>query len=877
MNNGQVVTLNQLFDIHRNITIQKRLGIWKNISFYRNFANLKTLNPDKNGPQISFSRGSGGTQVNSSGLIELIPSNLQTYSEDFDTANWSKSGTSTCVKNQVGFNGLPNNACLFTCQAGVGSYLSNAVSVTNNTITTRWAIVKAGTTSKIIFEFSNNGTITQTTFDITTGSITGDTNASITDLGNGWKRVSRTVTSGATGSQSWIAIYFDTYGSASGATTMTIDRVQVESGSVANQYVKTTNVAASAPRFTHNPLTNSSLGLLIEGSRTNLIYPSIPDGTNLNLQNVTLSTNQGISPDGTNNATRMTSVLGSQARAETSQFSNSVAYVVSAFVKYESARYVGFGHYVTSTQQISFDILNGTIGSITGTEFSSPVITSYGNGWYRISALFTSAGSGSGLKFHVSNVSDLSINTGVSISALYWGMQLEAGSFITSYIPTINATTTRAADVIQVTGNNFSSWYNQTQGTILLEASQLQILPSSAFLFPFQISNSAATESFGAFITSTSSQNIIYAIGNTVAGGQYMQFSTNKLFGINPYKFAISYSKDYVSISNDGSSTSSDLSVAIPSVDRLTLGAVGNLSSNNFFNGTIASFIYYGKQLSDYNLRLSTTYADEYYDIDVMKYLSNTSYNFNGQTAIANYIIGLKADGIWDKIVDHGLFAGQSNFNNIFVKLKGNGTLSNNNFTSSDYNSTGASIGLKGDGSSKYLDNLTPISSFGSTANLSYGVYLIESLTSNSNDCLIGANSIDLNSNSIAIRYKSTDVRFGFAYGRNSSTYSSTLPADPTGFSIGVCSASNSAAVYYWSQYDTNPTINSRGTNRIVYTPTYVPCLFASKSIAGGIDTGTYSSARIAAYIQGTKLTQSEAQSLRDRLQTLLVALGYTF
>ena len=279
----------------------------------------------------------------------------------------------------------------------------------------------------------------------------------------------------------------------------------------------------------------------------------------------------------------------------------------------------------------------------------------------------------------------------------------------------------------------------------------------------------------------------------------------------------------------------------------------------------------------DYNGFSRNSSSAPVIDPDAAAYLAQTSYDTAGAAAINSYFVGLKADGVWNKILDHGIFAGQTNFNNIFVKLKGSGTLTNNNFISSDYNRTGANIGLQGNGSGKYLDNLTPVSSFGSTANLSYGVYLTEPLISNSDDCLIGANSIDPTSNSIAIRYKSTDLLFGFAYGRNSSTYSSTLPASPTGFSIGVCSASNSAAVYYWGGYDTNPTINSRSTNRIVYTPTYVPCLFASKSIAGGIDTGTYSSARIAAYIQGTKLTQSEAQSLRDRLQTLLVALGYTF
>ena len=53
------------------------------------------------------------------------------------------------------------------------------------------------------------------------------------------------------------------------------------------------------------------------------------------------------------------------------------------------------------------------------------------------------------------------------------GAQVEVGTFPTSYIPTSGGTATRNPDDVSMTGDNFSDWYNPTEGTLYASASIL--------------------------------------------------------------------------------------------------------------------------------------------------------------------------------------------------------------------------------------------------------------------------------------------------------------------------------------------------------------------------------------------------------------------
>ena len=57
----------------------------------------------------------------------------------------------------------------------------------------------------------------------------------------------------------------------------------------------------------------------------------------------------------------------------------------------------------------------------------------------------------------------------LTVSGTVQFAQLEVGAFATSFIPTAGVLASRSADIVTMTGANFSAWYNQSEGTMLCD------------------------------------------------------------------------------------------------------------------------------------------------------------------------------------------------------------------------------------------------------------------------------------------------------------------------------------------------------------------------------------------------------------------------
>jgi len=383
--------------------------------------------------EFDFSRGAdiAATRVNSSGLIEKYRENLLLQSNQFDTT-WVTGGINE-TSGQSGYDGS-NDAWLIESTLDYRS-MSQTISLSNgvytlsvylkNVNTSTIGLNVIGSSSSIINVNLSNGTITSQ-------SGSGIITSSVTDLGNGWYRVSVTV------NQSITSVRF-AFNETAGKSYY-IQDAQLERGLAATSYLEsgaTTGKAGVLDNLPRIDYTGGTGSLLLEPSRSNKINYSEFFVQNWSSQETSIQVNASISPEGFKNAALLKGTTANSRHNIRMNSDTSVDSALSVFAKKKELRYIQIASVNTTGQYVNFDLEDGSVGNI-GSDFSNVNVEEFSNGWYRLSVVSDNQSN----DFYISLVSSKTAgwletwSMSNATDGLYiYGAQHEQGSYATSYIP----------------------------------------------------------------------------------------------------------------------------------------------------------------------------------------------------------------------------------------------------------------------------------------------------------------------------------------------------------------------------------------------------------------------------------------------------------
>jgi hypothetical protein len=169
-------------------------------------------------------------------------------------------------------------------------------------------------------------------------------------------------------------------------------------------------------------------------------------------------------------------------------------------------------------------------------------------------------------------------------------------AFATSYIKTEGATVTRAADAASMTGTNFSSWFNNAEGSLYVDASVFSVFQAGEFVriedasgnnrWDIMAHGSSASE------LSTSRNRIV--INSSITDGSGPALTRNQF-----YKISANLLSGTKSASWDGASVVTNTQTLVPQ-NLIEMEIMRSIS------GRIKKLAYYPEAVTDAQLQALT-------------------------------------------------------------------------------------------------------------------------------------------------------------------------------------------------------------------------------------------------------------------------------
>lgn len=370
--------------------------------------------------------------------------------------------------------------------------------------------------------------------------------------------------------------------------------------------------APDVPRFDYNPTTLAPRGLLLEGARTNSIRNSTAQGASAPSTfptNFTSVASIGLTREvvavGTVNGFSYIDIRisGTPSSTAANQFSFETTTGIAAATAqtWTHSAYIALvGGSTSNVVGINLKIDENTAAGATVTGSSgSSILSSLTASLQRFE--FTRAFSGGGTvacAFPIIRI-DCTNGAAIDITLRFAGMQMEQGSFASSYIPTTSAAVARSADVCSIT-SLASIGYNQLEGTILAGYEVQALSATSQRVASF--SDNTTNNRIALGYSGSATARTLVASGGVSQGDVTCGTST----ALTVVKLAFAYKTDDLACVQNGGTVGTDSLATIPTVSRVYIG-YNDTGTNFSLFGWMRSLTYYPTRLPNATLQALTT------------------------------------------------------------------------------------------------------------------------------------------------------------------------------------------------------------------------------------------------------------------------------
>jgi hypothetical protein len=417
-------------------------------------------------------------------------------------------------------------------------------------------------------------------------------------------------------------------------TNLDTDKVEKTAAAITGGTINGTTIGATTPSTVNATTITGQTGVL-RGTGQNLVLYS-QDYTQAQWlkTNITATSSGATAPDSTTTAITILETVanGTHNLSATTAITSASGsnYTISAYVKANGRNFCALYDGVNGRGKF-FSIPAGGSGSVLGNLIAAPVSAALiyvGNDWYRISMVITAGGTVNPNIFLSTDGTAFSYAGNSSLGILAWGMQLELGSTLNTYIPT---TTTAVYGTPTLSFSGVSTIGLESNGALFVQPAGTGALQAQATTSTSAGGNARGANAVDWQTARNSAGQVASGTYSVIGGGQNNTASGFLSFAGGQNSTA---SNSYAFVGNGTSNTASGYISSIVTGYTNTAAGFFNFIGNGYANsGTSGSAV--TTQSGTMNATTAVTLSGSNANIKIGQLITGTSISNFPNTYVA--------------------------------------------------------------------------------------------------------------------------------------------------------------------------------------------------------------------------------------------------